>query len=88
MPRQLHIRDETNGASIKAKLNRLKTLPNELLSHHLRRITASKKSLFTGPTKSQTRYTLIILLSLLNSLFFKLYSLTLSSETLWLAPYW
>ena len=86
MPRQLHIRDETNEASIKAKLNRPKTLPNELLSHHLRRITASKKSLFIGPTKSQTRYihTNHFSLTLLNSLYFlELPLLTLSSETPW-----
>ena len=56
MRRQLHIRDETVGESIKAKLNRLETLPNEPSGHHLRRTTASKKSLFIGPTKSQTRY--------------------------------
>ena len=85
---RLHVKDETVGASIKAKLNRPETLPNEPSSHQLRRTTTSKKSLFTGPTKSQTRYTLIILLSLLNSLFFELYSLTLSLETLWLAPHW
>ena len=52
MPRWLHIRDETVGTSIKAILSRLEVLPKKLSSHHLRRTTASKKSLFIGPTKS------------------------------------
>ena len=56
MSRRLHIRNETVGASIKAKLSRPELLPNKPSSHHLRRTTASKKSLFIGPTKSQTRY--------------------------------
>ena len=56
MPWRLHVKDETVGASIKAKLNRPETLPNEPSSHQLRRTTTSKKSLFIGPTKSQTRY--------------------------------
>ena len=56
MPQRLHVRDEIIGASIKAKLNRPETLPNEPSSHHLRRTMASNKSLFIGPTKSQTRY--------------------------------
>ena len=90
MPRWLHIRDETVGAFIKAKLNRPEMLPNEPSSHHLRRIMASKKSLFIGPTKFQTKDidTDHFSLSLLNSLNFpKLYLLTLSSEILWPAPH-
>ena len=75
MPRWLHIRNETFGASIKAKLSRPKTLPNKPSSHHLRRTTASKKSLFIGPTKSQTRYIHTNITKF--SLFSKLHSLTL-----------
>ena len=51
---------------------------------------ASNKSLFIGPTKSQTKYmhTDHFSLSLLNSLYFpELPLLTLSSETPWLAPH-
>ena len=90
MPRQLHIRDEIVGASIKAKLNRLETLPNEPSSHHLRRTMSSKMSLFIGPTKFRTRDidTDHFSLSLLNALDFpELHLLTLLSEILWLAPH-
>lgn len=53
---RLHIDEETIGTPIKATLSRPEALLERPSNHHLRRTMASKKSLFIGPTKSQTRY--------------------------------